>query len=75
MYENAVCMDAGMKVFDRDPPVEAHYDTLYIPRIPGHYDAKYGLYDPYGRLIQTAGPRRGWPNASLGQNQSCCVSP
>lgn len=75
MYENAVCMDAGIKVFDRDPPVETRYDTLYIPRIPGHYDAEYGLYDPYGRLIQTAGPRRGWPNASLGQNQSCCVSP
>ncbi|WP_025886082.1 glycosyltransferase family 61 protein [Asaia prunellae] len=69
------CVDYGLQIFDNDPPIQTFHDTLYIPRIPGHYDSQFGLYDNYGRLIPTAGPRRGWPNAALGQSPSCCVSP
>lgn len=71
----ARCVQSGLKFFEEPPKTEVHHQCLYIPRIPGHHDEKYGIYDCYGRLIPTAGPRRGWPNKALGQSQSCCVSP
>lgn len=75
MITESHCVDYGLKVFDRDPPIQTFHDVLYLPRIPGHYDSQYGIYDLYGRMIPTAGPRRGWPNAALGQSASCCISP
>lgn len=69
------CVDHGLKIFENDPHVDTCRDVLYIPRIPGHYDSHYGIYDPYGRMIQSAGPRRGWPNYALGQSESSCISP
>lgn len=75
MVEESHCVDCGLKVFDIDPPIQTFHDTLYLPRILGHYDSQYGVYDFYGRMIPTAAPRRGWPNAALGQSASCCISP
>lgn len=73
--QDSKCMDGGLKVFEDDPQSLIIHDSVYIPRIPGHYDAQFGIYDIYGRLVQTAGPRRGWPTQALGQASSCCVSP
>lgn len=75
MIEISCCVDHGLKTFEKDPSIQTFEDVLYLPRIPGHYDANFGLYDQYGRLIQCAGPRRGWPNYPLGQSESCCISP
>ena len=75
MIESSHCVDYGLKTFEKDPAIRTLEDVLYLPRIPGHYDAQYGLYDIYGRMIQSAGPRRGWPNYPLGQTESCCISP
>ncbi|WP_158625420.1 MULTISPECIES: glycosyltransferase 61 family protein [unclassified Asaia] len=75
MFEESICCDEGLKTFLADPAIRILEDGLYVPRIPGHYDRNFGLYDIYGRLVQEAGPRRGWPTQPLGQSASCCVSP
>ena len=68
-------VSAGLKIFQNPPEINIYDDVLYIPRIPGPHDSNYGIYDSYGRLVQTAGPRRGWPNFSLGQSPSSSISP
>lgn len=75
MYIQSNCIQAGLKIFEKDPEIRIHEDCFYIPKLTEFHDHNYGIYDLYARLVQTAGPRRGWPNEVLGQSQNCIINP